>query len=136
MKATYPYPFQEERQYVGERRARIMKQLYDEAAEEIIRERNEPPPVEKYCTEYDGNYNSNIEVKKPEHEEETKKQLYEKYPLYTSPAMSYWNFQIEKFQRGNASFPGLTTSADLKNPFKRYSRFTKPISEVLDECNL
>lgn len=133
MKATYPYPVQEERECVGKRRAIILKELYEEATEEIIRERNAPPPVEKYCTEYDGNYGSNIEIKKNELEEEMNKKLYEKYPLYTSSAMSYWNYQIEKFQRGNASFPGLTTSVDLKNPFRRYSRFTKPLSEVLDE---
>ncbi|CAH1374119.1 hypothetical protein MTP99_015496 [Tenebrio molitor] len=136
MKATYPYPAaQEEVQRIGERRAILLRKLYKEAVEEIVHERSEPPPVEKYCTEYDGNYNQ-IETTRCDTEEDFKKEMYDKYPLYTSPAMSYWNFKIEKDQRGSTFFPGLTTSADLKNPFKRHSGFTKPISEVLDECNL
>ncbi|RZC34192.1 uncharacterized protein BDFB_009557, partial [Asbolus verrucosus] len=122
------------RVFPGERRALLLQKLYDEAADEIMRERNEPPPTEEYCTEYDGNYNR-TEITKSEKEEETTRELSEKYPLYASPVTSYWSFKVDQNQRGSICIPGLTTAVDLKNPFKRYSGFTKPISEVLDESS-
>ena len=60
---------------VGHRRALLLQKMFDEAVEEITNQRDEPPPVEKYCTEYDGNFNSNIKIKKDGHEEEKQKEV-------------------------------------------------------------
>lgn len=59
----------------GDKTAMVYKKLYDEATEEIMCERNAPPSVEKYCTEYDGSYGSIIEIKTSETEEEMMKQV-------------------------------------------------------------
>jgi hypothetical protein len=59
---------------LGERRAILLRKLYKEAVEEIVHERSEPPPVEKYCTEYDGNYNQ-IETTRCDTEEDFKKEV-------------------------------------------------------------
>lgn len=42
--------------------------MFDEVTEEVNRERNKPPPVEEYCTEYDGNYNADGYKNHNEHE--------------------------------------------------------------------
>lgn len=61
------------------------------------------------------------------------RQLYNKYPLYGSQVMSYWKHQWDNRRESPGKAPGnITTALDLKDPFKRTSRFTKPISEVLN----
>lgn len=34
----------------------LLQKFYDEASQEVMKERYAPPQVEDYCTEYDGNY--------------------------------------------------------------------------------
>lgn len=56
-------------------------------------------------------------------------QLMEKYPLYSSPATSYWSCQYQT----SKDMQGVTNVTDCKHPFRRSYKFSKPISEVLDE---
>lgn len=43
--------------YTGVRRYLLKKRLYEQMAEEVLKEESQPPPIEEYCTEYDGNFN-------------------------------------------------------------------------------
>lgn len=96
--------------------------------EEVIREENQLPPVEEYCTEYDGNFNA--DGFQPAAEEyKIDAELIEKYPLYSSPAASFWSQHYQTTK----NLQGVTTLADCKAPFRKSHKFSKPLSEVLDE---
>lgn len=41
----------------GVRRYLLKKRLYEQMVEEVLKEESQPPPIEEYCTEYDGNFN-------------------------------------------------------------------------------
>lgn len=43
---------------LGIRRQLLRKQLYEQITDELLKEESEEPPVEEYCTEYDGNFNA------------------------------------------------------------------------------
>ncbi|XP_044756881.1 uncharacterized protein LOC123315297 [Coccinella septempunctata] len=131
MRASYSPPEEDVHQYVGKRRALFIKECYEKSYEEAIQDRKKPPPVEEYCTEYDGNYHSPgfepvpEDVLHSQHEE-----LYQKYPLYGSSAMSFWQHKFER-RRDETQPAKFTRVTDPKNPFKRNSTFSTPISEAL-----
>lgn len=44
--------------FAGVRRFLLKKQLFEQMKEEVLEEESQPPPIEEYCTEYDGNFNA------------------------------------------------------------------------------
>ncbi|XP_022906071.1 uncharacterized protein [Onthophagus taurus] len=127
MKITYPWPQKPDlRTNMGKRRANLVRQLTNDITNQLLEEKAEPPPVEKYCTTYDVSYY--IDGYKPNDQfYGDSPELYQKYPLYSSNCMSYWQFTYEN-RNGK---PGLPV-ADVKQPFKRRSTISKPLNEVLD----
>ncbi|XP_045467376.1 uncharacterized protein LOC123675878 [Harmonia axyridis] len=136
MRATYTPPEEDDYQLVGKRRALFIKECLDKSYEEAIHDRNKPPPVEEYCSEYDGNFHLPGFEPVPEDKLHSQhEELYQKYPLYGSAAMSFWQHKFEN--RRQEIQPGrFTAVSDPKNPFKRNSTFSTPITEALYDAEL
>lgn len=132
MRATYTYPYFQEKgtENIGDRKASLLKKFQEEAEEEVLREQNPKPEIEDYCTEYDSNFQSENFVSNEESFLENKEE-YLKYPLYSSPATSYYSFNLKK--RPQEVLHGHTKTTDPQNPFRKCAGFSKPIHEVLDE---
>ncbi|KAK9880230.1 hypothetical protein WA026_010104 [Henosepilachna vigintioctopunctata] len=129
MKASYRLPVEDVHENIGKRRSLLIKECYRKAYEEVMEDRAKPPPVVEYCTEYDGNYHiPNFECIS-ENVYNQNSDLYQKYPLYGSSAMSFWQYKMENKEHGQPG--GISNIADPKNVFRRNSAFSVPITESL-----
>lgn len=115
---------------IGRPRALMIRQFEEEALNEFIKEYNEPPPIEEYCTEYDRSFS--MPGFKPDDEVfQRNEEMYKKYPLYASKPTSFYSFKLHN-QEPRETTDGFTTVVDKINPFKKTAEFTKPIHEVFD----
>ncbi|XP_066253537.1 uncharacterized protein [Euwallacea similis] len=134
MKESYLYPEREntDEKNMGGRRKYLMKKFLNEATEELRRE-NEHSKHFHYCTEYDVNFK--IKGFNPEDDFYKKNtDQFQKHPLYSSTPVSYYSY---KYEMNPKDIPqGLTKVTDRVNIFKRYGRFSKPITESYDFVEL
>ncbi|CAG9768857.1 unnamed protein product [Ceutorhynchus assimilis] len=134
MKESYPCPVQEKSNEndMGIKKRLLLKKFFEEAAEEVIKEREDIHKKRDWCTEYHTNFKADgfkVEDKLSRNTENI-----QKYPLYSSAPVSYYSFNQKKNPK--EVLHGLTRITDQQKIFKRNGQFTKPITESLDFIEL
>lgn len=135
MKDSYRYVKNQEKigEIIGRHKELLLKQFEQEAINEVIEECHKPPTIEEYCTEYDRTFK--IDGFQPDDELFKKnKELYKKYPLYSSIPTSYYSYKL-LHEPSKEYVHGFTKITDNINPFKRSAEFSKPLNEMLDDAN-